>query len=67
MKGLSEIPRSLQGRGHSECIPIECSCGETFLFPAAAGRVVTCPTCKAVQTFADGDTSLDTIHNGQAV
>ena len=67
MKVLSEVPRSLKGRGHSECFPIECSCGETFLFPAHGGRTVRCPTCKAEMTFADADTALDTIHDGQAL
>jgi hypothetical protein len=65
MKVLSEVPYSLKGRGHSNCIPFECSCGENFLFPGGKGRVVTCPTCKATQTFADDDTSFDVSHNGQ--
>lgn len=67
MKVLSEIPRSLKGRGHSDCVPIECDCGERFLFPNGRGRAVTCPTCKAVQTFADDDASFDVSHNGQEV
>lgn len=65
MKVLSEIPRSLKGRGHPNCVPIECGCGETFLFPNGKGRTVTCPTCKTVNTFADDDASFDVSHNGQ--
>lgn len=66
MKVMDSIPRALKGRGASNCIPIECDCGEMFLFPGSRGRVVTCPTCKAVQTFADDDASFDVSHNGQA-
>lgn len=67
MKALSEIPRDLKGRGNSDCVPIECNCGERFLFPGGKGRTVTCPTCKAVETFADDDASFDVSHNGQAL
>jgi hypothetical protein len=67
MKVLSEIPRSLQGRGFTQSWPIECGCGETFLFPANRGRTVTCPTCKAQHIFTEDDALLDSSHNGQAV
>jgi hypothetical protein len=66
MVALSEIPAALKGRGNSECVPIGCGCGETFLFPAGRGRTVTCPACNFEQTFAADDASFNVIHNGQA-
>jgi hypothetical protein len=65
MKVMTAIPHTLKGRGPNNCVPIECDCGETFLFPNGRGRVVTCPTCKIAQTFADDDATFDVSHNGQ--
>lgn len=67
MKALDAIPQALKGRGQLSSVPIECAtCGEVFLFPASAGRGVTCPTCKTKYTFADDDATFVS-HNGQAV
>jgi hypothetical protein len=65
MKVLPAIPHPLKGRGATDCIPIECDCGEMFLFPGGKGRTVRCPTCLVSSTFADDDASFDVSHNGQ--
>lgn len=73
MKILDSIPHQLRGRGHNECTPIECDCGETFLFGLSDGVIsdgdldqetvdVKCPTCKKVEAIASPALIS---HNGQ--
>lgn len=73
MKVLASIPQNLRGRGHSECTPIECGCGEVFLFGLSDGVIsdgdlneetvpVKCPTCHEVEGIAP---ALLISHNGQ--
>lgn len=73
MKILDAIPHALKGRGHNECTPIECECGEQFLFGLSDGVIedgdlnnetvpVKCPTCKKVEEIPSA--SLIS-HNGQ--
>jgi hypothetical protein len=63
VKVLDAIPHQLKGRGHNECTPIECDCGEIFLFGLSDGTIsdgdlanntvpVKCPTCKKVEDIA---------------
>lgn len=74
MKCLPSIPQVLRGRGHNKCVPIECQCGEMFLFGLSDGTLrkdvdapdfipVRCPTCGLVEQLA---TSGLVSHNGQA-
>lgn len=62
MQILTEIPFQLRGRGHNECTPIQCGCGESFLFGLSDGVIsdgdldeptvpVKCPTCKRVENL----------------
>lgn len=71
---MASIPHGLRGRGHNECVPIECQCGCMFLRPLSDGTktksskpddtiLARCPACKTVEQFKLGDL---TIHNGQA-
>lgn len=73
MQILPSIPAVLAGRGHNECTPIQCECGEQFLFGLSDGTkrethnpwdstIVKCPTCKKVEGWTFG---LLTPHNGQ--
>lgn len=73
MKCLANIPASMRGRGHNECVPIECQCGEVFLFGLSDGTIrkdvtpadfipVRCPTCRVVEQLA---TATIVSHNGQ--
>ena len=45
MKILTAIPHSLEGRGHRNCVPVQCDCGVSFLWNKDNGEVVKCPTC----------------------
>ncbi len=75
MKILTEIPHALKGRGHNECVPIECQCGVVMLFPISDGLrsdgdlddpsktvTVKCHACDAV---AEISASEFVSHNGQ--
>lgn len=75
MKVLASIPFPLRGRGHNQCTPIECDCGEKFLFGLSDGTIsdgdlddetvpVKCPTCQKVEAMPPA--SLIS-HNGQAL
>jgi hypothetical protein len=74
MKVLSSIPHQLRGRGHNQCTPIQCECGEKFLFGLSDGVIsdgdlnndtvpVKCPTCKMVEQMSSASLVA---HNGQA-
>lgn len=73
MKVLDTIPHQLRGRGHNQCTPIQCDCGEYLLFGLSDGVIsdhdldqptvpVKCPTCKKVEAIAS---DLLVSHNGQ--
>lgn len=73
MKCLSAIPYQLRGRGHNKCVPIECQCGELFLFALSDGTIeegievpefipVRCPTCGVIEQLASENLAH---HNGQ--
>lgn len=71
MKILAEIPRSLQGRGHNECTPVECDCGVSFLMPLDSrsaydeerkAHLIVCPSCRKSEAVPATDIVT---HNGQ--
>ena len=51
MTPLTSIPAPLRGRGHPQCLPIKCDCGETFLWGNIKTPDVQCPTCKHKETI----------------
>lgn len=51
MKILTAKPNRLTGRDAPGSSPIECDCGEHFLWERGRGDRVTCPTCKKAQTL----------------
>jgi len=51
MTPLSSIPPQLRGRGHPQCLPIKCICGEIFLWGKINTPDVQCPTCRRVETL----------------
>lgn len=74
MQVLDAIPHQLKGRGHNQCTPIKCDCGEIFLFGLSDGVIsdgdlkndtvsVKCPTCKKVEQMPSASLVA---HNGQA-
>jgi RNase P subunit RPR2 len=77
LKILDEIPAQLRGRGHNECVPVEChKCSTNFLFGLSDGTrkdgklddetksvKVKCPACNE---FSHIPPSQLTPHNGQA-
>lgn len=63
MKILSAIPVQMKGRGHPECVPIECECGCVMLREHRLGPEVTCPDCTATADFSDDEAFKP--HNGQ--
>lgn len=73
MQVLPSIPHQLRGRGHNECTPIRCDCGETFLFGLSDGTIsdgdlddetvpVKCPSCDKIEAMPSGALIS---HNGQ--
>lgn len=51
MKLLAQKPNRLTGRDAPNASPIECDCGEHFLWERGRGDRVTCPTCKRAETL----------------